>query len=403
MEFTIESDTLKKALQLLNIAIPAKPSHPVLACVCFEILEDSPGILELSGFDLQIGLLIKLDIENGKPGIICIPARLLIEYVEKSQGSLFCKATKDNALRIQAGAGKGEIRGMDGEEFPAFPEEGLGAPIIISAPLLMDAFRASREMASPDQTKQVLTAINFQGREYPEGEILRLAGTDGHKGSKIIMDAEIDMKFPQIEEKKGYALGFDFNIPAPAINLLEKCYKAQPLEEEYIELILVKDEDGLDESIFLRIGKYSIFSKLKSGEYPNIDKLFPQIFAYEIEIDKKELIKSLSRILAIVNTEKRKFIDLILDTGNQKIILQSKDCLAGSGQDSIDCAIKAPPDSQELKLLINPEYLLDCLNILIGAEVIIKLNGALSPICLEPALCDFDHQIIMMPCQPGKG
>lgn len=399
MEFTIESDALKKALQLLNIAIPAKPSHPVLACVCFEIMADSPGILELSGFDLQIGLLIKLDIENGKPGIICIPARLLIEYVEKSQGSLFCKATKDNALRIQAGAGKGEIRGMDGEEFPAFPEEGLEAPIIISAPLLMDGFRASREMASPDQTKQVLTAINFQGREYPEGELLRLAGTDGHKGSKIIMQAEIDMKFPQIEEKKGYALGFDFNIPAPAINLLEKCYKAQP--EEYIELILVKDLG--DESIFLRIGKYSIFSRLKAGEYPNMDKLFPDNFSYEIEIDKKELIKSLSRILAIVNTEKRKFIDLILDMGNQKIILQSKDCLAGSGQDSIDCAIKAPPDSQELKLLINPEYLLDCLNILIGAEVIIKLNGALSPICLEPALCDFDHQIIMMPCQPGKG
>lgn len=82
MRITVSQSELNAGLALVGRAVASRPSHPVLANVLLTA-DATTGRLQLTGYDLSLGIQTSLPAAIDTPGSITLPARLLGEIVAR--------------------------------------------------------------------------------------------------------------------------------------------------------------------------------------------------------------------------------------------------------------------------------------------------------------------------------
>ena len=388
MKFSVQQPVFLNALQIVSKAVPQKPTHPIL--INIRIITYIDQII-LTGFDLSFGIEHKITEFNlYEPGAICLPAKLLLNIVSKqdSNSEIIISTDDNNQCILVCDNSEYQILGMDTDEYPELSsvtdknsEQNNDSfqEFILNSSALLTAIKNTVFACSTDESKQVLTGINFD----ISSERLKVAATDGHRLAVIsITPDELEL---EIENEKSI-----ITIPAKMLKELERILIDKSLES--IKLI-----EGNGNLSFQTITTKLVCRTLY-GQYPNYSQLIPNgdKFSTLVTIDRKALIKSIEKASVILDSPEG-LINLFFDHDNQQLTLSTQTKEVGGCSESLFAQTSGDLES----IAFRCKYFLDGLKAMDSTEIQIKLTDKTGP-CIIIPLSNLDMLYLIMPVQMRK-
>jgi DNA polymerase III subunit beta len=385
MKFVCTQHDLNVNLALVSRAVPARPTHPVLANIKIEVTTN-PDLIRLTGFDLSLGIQTSFIANVVEEGVLTLPAKLLNDIVSKlpSGDITLDDEAGENLITITSASGRYQVRGMGAEEFPELPSIEDGETDRLSATAFIDGLKGSLVACSQDETKQILTGVYLK----VNADCLEFAATDGHRlGIVEVYPAETE---GQTTATAGVASpvanrAFEVTVPAKALRELDKMLGNRQDGDE-LELQL---EQG---QVVFAWGDQKLTTRTLEGKYPDYRLLIPKQFQRQITLDRKQLLGALERIAVLA--DQTNLVKFSIDGTGQSIALSVEAQDRGSGRESLAAQISGA----DLDIAFNVKYLMDGLKTLPTQEITISMNGPLEPVILTP-LGGIKMTYLVMPVQ----
>ncbi len=410
MKFVCTQHDLNVNLALVSRAVSTRPTHPVLANIKIEA-STNPSLIQLTGFDLSLGIQTNFEAVVEESGILTLPAKLLVDIIAKlptgeitiSTGEGYANDDEagENLVTITSASGRYQVRGMSAEEFPELPSIEQGETNQLSAAAFIDGLKGSLVACSQDESKQVLTGVYLK----VEPERLEFAATDGHRlgivevyPNDLVSQGVGDEETGRLEEGDGSSpvvpsasspqaqltKSFEVTVPAKALRELEKMLGAGDGD-----LLGLQLEQG---QVVFGWGDRKLTTRTLEGKYPDYRLLIPKQFQRQITLDRKQLLSSLERIAVLA--DQTNLVKFSIDSTNNTIALSVESQERGSGRESLMAQISG----DDLDIAFNIKYLMDGLKTLPTQEITIALNGPLEPVILTP-LGGIKMTYLVMPVQ----
>jgi DNA polymerase III subunit beta len=153
MKLTLTQPDLNQALRSVSRAVSTgRNSHPVLAHV---LLTTGNGNLQVSAYDLDLGITTPVVAVVDTAGAITIPYRLLADIIGRlDSADVVTLATDGVEVTVTTLSGSYKLSGGPAEDFPALPAVEVSEAVCVAfEPAVLVA-------ASTDEAKQMLTGIN---------------------------------------------------------------------------------------------------------------------------------------------------------------------------------------------------------------------------------------------------
>jgi DNA polymerase III subunit beta len=377
MKFVCTQHDLNVNLALVSRAVPARPTHPVLANIKIEVTAN-PELIRLTGFDLSLGIQTSFIANVVEEGVLTLPAKLLNDIVSKlpSGDITLDDEAGENLITITSASGRYQVRGMGAEEFPELPSIEDGETNQLSSTAFIDGLKGSLVACSQDETKQILTGVYLK----VNADCLEFAATDGHRLGIV------EVYPPETEGQASTSdRAFEVTVPAKALRELDKMLGNRQDGDE-LELQL---EQG---QVVFAWGDQKLTTRTLEGKYPDYRLLIPKQFQRQITLDRKQLLGALERIAVLA--DQTNLVKFSIDGTGQSIALSVEAQDRGSGRESLPAQISGA----DLDIAFNVKYLMDGLKTLPTQEITISMNGPLEPVILTP-LGGIKMTYLVMPVQ----
>ncbi|MGF1492692.1 MAG: DNA polymerase III subunit beta [Microcoleaceae cyanobacterium] len=371
MEFVVEQQKLNAGLSFVSKAVPARPSHPILANILLEADEASQR-LSFTAFDLSLGIHTSIPAKISEGGSCTLPAKLFSDIVSRlPSGEMTLKDTEENVITLKASSGQYKIRGMGAEEYPDLPQVETGESLQLEADALLEGLRGTLFATSSDETKQVLTGVHLKIQQ----DTLEFASTDGHRLAVVQTSNVQEGAVSGRSNSEELAV----TIPARALREVERMVATMSPDPESDALASVSLR--LDESqVIFECGYQRLNSRKLEGTYPAYRQLIPEQFLSQVETNRSQLVGALERI-SVLASQKNDIVKCTLNPAEQNLALSVEAAEVGDAVESLTAQISSD-ESQELAF--NVKYLLEGLKALNTQEIQICLNTATSPVILNP-------------------
>lgn len=332
MKITTTKDDLLKGIQVVQNAVSAKNTLPILSHILIEAKKDN---IKLTATDLEIGVSVKIDGEVVEEGSITVPAKKFSEIVKElsTQNKITVSVKKGNSVTIEASKSYFRLMGLAKEDFPQIPEfptQTKGTDIAkIPQRILKNMIQLTQFAMSHDETRYVLNGILFSFKD----KTLKLVATDGRRLALIEKDV------PEMGNFKK-----DIIVPTKTIQELNR-----NLSEEG-DVILHFKENQLQ----INLGATVITSRLIDGEYPNYEQVIPKKTKEELKIGTQEFLQAARRASILTNQESQSIkINIIKD----RMIITKNTPDLGEAREELEIDYKGG----ELAIGFNPIFLIDVL------------------------------------------
>ncbi|NEQ38316.1 MAG: DNA polymerase III subunit beta [Okeania sp. SIO3I5] len=384
MKLTCTQSDLSSNLSLVSRAVPSRPNHPVLANVLLTAdLENQ--CLELTGFDLSLGIRSSFPAVVETGGTFTLPAKLFNDIVSRlPDGNITIDDDEGEAIAtLTSTSGRYQVRGMGGEEYPELPNVEDGEVVNLPPEALINGLKGTLFATSPDETKQVLTGVNL--KVQPDG--LVFAATDGHRLAIVETESSTPEDEEETEEVEEIP-EFEATIPAKALREIERMIGMGKSGSS----VALRFDEG---QVIFELGEQRLTSRKLEGQYPAYQQLLPDKFTNQINVDRKQFLGAVERI-AVLADQKNNILKCSIDSVNQEISLSVDAQDVGSGRESMAAQISA--DEPE-EIAFNVKYLIEGLKAIPSAsEISIQLNKATTPVVLNP-LGGLKMTYLIMPVQ----
>lgn len=346
MEITIDVKALRGALQAVSRAIPTRPTSRVFSCV---MIEAAAGTLKLAGFDGATAIQTSVECEYDTPGAAVIPARPLLDLLNKLTGTIILQTTGQQTL-VTCGNSCYELHSFPANDYPALPVVD-GAEFAIPADAFLEGLNGVLLSASKDEIKQILTGVHF----LLASNRLELAATNGHKLS--VYSAAVECA-GQIE----------ITIPAKALEDVRRL-----LEKQRPPVLNIQFDNHLAR---FTLSDQGLTTRLLDGSYPAYQQLIPKEFSKQAVVDRQRLLQAVERLA--VFAQQNRIIKCQL--GRDSMLLTVEELGTGNGQEPVPCEFEGEP----LVVGLNVSYLLESLKSLNSSLVTINLNSPTTPFVIKP-------------------
>ncbi|MBO9997764.1 MAG: DNA polymerase III subunit beta [Cyanobacteria bacterium SID2] len=367
MKLVCTQGDLNTHLSLAAHAVPSRPTHPVLANV--RLTADGENqYLQLTAFDLSLGIRVTLPAQVESGGEITLPAKLLNDIVSRlPEGEITLEHDADQTLTtLKCASGQYQIQGMSAEEFPELPVVESGKVVHLSTEALVEGLRGTLFATSSDETKQVLTGVHLAVR----ADGLEFAATDGHRLAVVEVVNLEGEDAPKSEIKEGEV--FEVTVPAQAFRELERTMG----KRSGTELVALHFDEG--QAIF-EVDDRRLTSRTLEGSYPAYRQLIPRQFENQVNVDRRQLLGALERI-AVIADKKNNIVKFSLDNQGQQLTLSVDAADVGSANEILPVQISG--DSMDIAF--NVKYVMQSLQNLQSTEIQMQLNTPVSPVILTP-------------------
>jgi len=345
MDVSINTAVLSRLLKR-TAGIKSKV-FPILSHV---LLEARDGKLIVSASDLEVGMRVTTDegLSVEKDGAIAVRADQLREIVGVLPGDEVGLKVLDNCrLEIVAGDFISKIAGRPRDEFPAI--EGKGKKME-SFSLHSDDLKAfvgaCAHSMSTDETKAHLCGIYLHTED---GKLIAVS-TDGHRVSLASRGLEGLPAFSVVVPRKG----------------VEELLK---LESDHLGLHVGQNSlEVIQGGTFLSI-------RLVEGDYPSYRRAIPSDYPNYCTVGRETLIDAVVRVrlFSSKNSMQMKIWEKGITLGASKE--------GDEGTDWVPCK----RNGGGVSIKVDARYLLESLNALAGADVVLKYRDDLSPLVMLPA------------------
>ncbi|HSQ42461.1 MAG TPA: DNA polymerase III subunit beta [Fibrobacteraceae bacterium] len=365
MQFEAQKPVILEALQA---AFPAVPNKSTLQILNNFLLRLEGDFLEVSATDLDLGIRVRTGVTGHRDGSVVVNARKLLDLIKVLPDTLISLDVEDYLLRVTWGQkGKASITGVDGSDFPPFPELGEeGQTFSISRAEL--AFLADKTSfaVSTDSTRLTLNGVYA---ECSDSKLLFVA-TDGHRLGKAFV------------EQESPALQKGIIIPPKALSHVLRAVS----DDSAIEI-------RVDEAHILFTGeRIQVVSKLIEGPYPKYESVIPVQFERTVQANRMEFAEVVRHVSAFANQRTRQ-IRMALDGANVEVSASDPN----SGGECRESFLVTHEGDGAFAIGFNGQYLADILGMCPSEEVRLKMNSPVGACIIEPVGEGLDFFFLLMP------
>lgn len=350
MKFICNRNELNEALNNVVRAVPQKSTITALTGVKVLLDKDS---LELTGYDLEMGIQTKISVSSEDKGECVFEARLLCDIVRKMPSETITFEINDNLqTEIIGGKAHYKILAMSADEYPTLPSYDTGDDFTVSQPMLKNMINQTVFAVSVTDNKPILTGELF---DISEGTF-NLVAIDGFR---------LAVRTEKLNTENHY----NFVVKARSLSEVSKLLKEDDEEKTIIHVSR--------KHIIFEINGYMVISRLLEGEFHNYKASIPKSHTTEIIIKTKELIESLERCTLLLNDKNKAPVRCIFDNGSVKIT-----CSTGMGIFDEESDVDITGDKVEIGF--NCRYMLEALRATESDKIRMQLSGGIAPMKILP-------------------
>ena len=217
--------------------------------------------------------------------------------------------------------------------------------------------------ASTEEAKAVHRGVKF---EIKEGELKAIA-IDGYR-------LAIRTEFVAYN-------GAPHTFIVPSKTLYE-LVKLLPEEDTYVDIRLSRRH------IIFNTNGYNIVSRLLEGDFLDYRTALPKGISATVRVNTKQLLECIERTSIIVTEKMRSPLRFIFDGD---MIRLSVATALGSASDFMPCSL----DGNRTEIGFNARYVSEALRACESDEVLIRLNGSISPALIVPTEGDHFMYLIL--------
>jgi len=359
MELKIGAAELARALGRSQGIVEKKSTMPILSHVLLEAKKG--GLLHVSATDLDLSVSSEHACDVAKEGAVAVSAKHLYEIVRSlPEQEVSLKRAGNNYLEVTSGPSEFRIVGLPAEDFPALPKFEKVAFVAVVPGDLLGQIELTSFAASTDETRYNLNGVFFE----PQGPILRLVATDGHR-----------LALSEKPLAGDYALKRGVILPRKGLNELKKLLTeaAEPGQEK-VETMLGFAENS---AIYRRPGVV-LAMRLIEGTFPDYKQVIPKQGEKIVKVGRLRLLETLRRV-SLLSSDKSHAVKLELSPGALRVLSQNPDL--GDAKEEVPVEYAGEP----LKIGFNARYLTDVAAVLKSDDVQLELADDLSPGVLRGA------------------
>jgi DNA polymerase-3 subunit beta len=341
MNFIINKTTLETISNQVQNFLEKKDLSQITSHILLEVINDK---LIIMATDYEIGIKLETNNiiikENGKA---TINGKKLLEIVKNFKNEDISIEKKEDEIIIKQNRIKFKLPSMIAEEFPIFPNKENKKVLEIKDDDISEIFKIVNQSIDNNNVKYELNGMLLKAEE----ENIHFISTDTKRLTVSLIK--------QINNQEIH----NIIIPKKAV------YEIIKLFSKEINIIF-------DNKTFI-IEKNNIFfySKLINGTYPDVDKIIPSNFNYEINLVKEDIINAIN----IINTVSDK---VKIEFKNNLITFENIENLNIEAKTQLDLE-----NNFDISLRLNGKYILDFLYTIKEDIFTMKIVDSKSAILLE--------------------
>lgn len=363
MKFTCEKALLVSAISVTARTVAQKST---IACLEGILLRAGVGV-ELTGYNLETGITVKVGANVTEAGLCVMPARLFFDIIRKlPDEEVTISVDSKNIVSIRGGVSSFQITAMDAEDYPDLPDVNTQNGISMPRSALREMIGGTIFSVSENQARPVHTGCLMEVHD----STVTMVAVDSFRLARRTYHAE-----------NSYERDMKFVVPATGLREVEK--------------ILTDTDDEVkfllgDKHIMFEIGDATLVCRILEGEFIDWRRVVPSNNATVLTARVSDLMNSIERVSLIVSEKIKSpvrcvFGDNIADFKTVNTI--------GSAHDT--CSVAG--NGGELEIGFNCKYLLDALRAVPSEEVTLELKNGLSPIVFTPVDTKKDFSYMVLP------
>lgn len=362
MKFICNKQSLYEAINNVSRAVAVKSTISALEGIKVSLTGDT---LQLTGYDLEIGIKTEIEVQSEDKGEFIIGSRLFSDMIRRMPADEVTIEVDENlGTKISGGLTEYNIVVLSAEEYPEIPEFDRNDCFTVPQNILKNMINQTIFAVSVNENKPILTGELFD----VHGEEFNLVAIDGYR---LAVRTE---KVNNSEDRS-------FVVPAKALKEISNLLKEE--DDLYCDIYTGKKHIVFD------ISGYKVISRLLEGEFHNYRGSIPANSATEVIIKTKDFISSLERCALLINERAKAPIKCLFDNGEVKLSCAT---IIGKFSDVFPVDIAGPM----VEIGFNCRYLLDALKATESDKVKLLMNTGLSPMKIVPLDGD-DYTFLVLP------
>lgn len=350
MKLICKQAELNEALTNVSRAVPQKSPISALEGVKLYL---NKSTLELTGYDLELGIQTKIEVSSEDVGECILNSKLFSEIVRKMPSETIEIDIDDKlTTTIRGESAEYKINALPADEYPSIPDYDTGDNFTVSQAMLRNMINQTIFAVAVTDNKPILMGELFDILDHN----FNLVAIDGFR---------LAVRSEKIESDNHY----NFVVKAKALSEISKLLKDD--EKENVTMHVSKKH------ITFEIGSYMVLSRLLEGEFHNYKGSIPDKHTTEITLNTRDLIDSLDRCMLLINDKAKAPVKCLFKDGMVKI---SCSTILGKLNDEFNIDLSGP----SVEIGFNCRYLLDALKATESDKVKLQLNGGLSPMKIVP-------------------
>lgn len=350
MKFICSKNELSEAISNVSRGVAQKAAIPALEGIRV-IVSDKK--VELTGFNLELGIQTTINAETDGEGSFVISPRLFSEFTRRMSGDEITFDIDENlTVNISCSATECSFSAISAKEFPDLPVIDDGKCFTVKQSTLKSMINMTSYATSTNESKPVMT-----------GELFDVE--DGNFNMVAIDGFRLAIRCEKTDSTEKY----HFVVPKKALLELSSLIKD---DTDKICNIFTNDRH-----IIFEVGSTFIISRLLGGEFHNYKASTPQSFSTEVILSKRELLTCLERCSLLID-EKNK-APICFETGKGIIKINIR-----TGIGKINDAVSADITGDDIRIGFNNKLVLEALRAAEGDKVRMRFNGPMKVIEILP-------------------
>jgi DNA polymerase-3 subunit beta len=350
MKFVCNKNELSEAVTNVSRAVSQKSTIPALEGIKVKI---SDGTVELTGYNLEMGIRTTISASTEGNGEFVVNARLFSEFTRRMSGDdITLDIDESLVVNMSCSATECSFSGMSATEFPELPIVDRNRSFSVKQNILKSMINMTSYAASINENKPVLT-----------GELFDIE--DGSFNMVAIDGFRLAIRCEKTESSEKY----HFVVPKKALLEVSTLIK----DDAEKECVIFTN----DRHIIFKIGSVFVISRLLEGAFHNYKLSIPADFKTEAVISKRDFSTCLERCSLLIDDKNKSPIRCEVGDGIVKI-----SCRTGIGK--INDAIPADISGEAVTIGFNNKLILEALRAAEGDKVRIRFNGAMKVIEILP-------------------
>lgn len=352
MQASLLQENLNIALSVTSRFTALKSNLPILSNI---LISSDAGRLKLSATNLEMGINYWIGGKIEAEGSFAVPSKEVTEFISYlPSGKIDISLNSKSLLEVISPKAQSTFATSPIVDFPVLPQINDKTAIEIDQKIISDTITQVAFAAATDDSRPVLTAVLCRFTK----DSFRLVATDGFRLSLKEIKMVDPLELPQDQDN------LTFLIPSRSLQEVAKLAKSS----KKLKMGLSVDSHQL---IFV-LPDMELVSRLIEGDFPDYQRIIPEVFTTKIYLDKNEFSQAI-KIASVFARESANVVKLSVKASSIEVSANATQ--VGQNKVTVDAKVEGDP----LEIAFNYKFISDYISICQGDELIIELNGPLTP------------------------